>query len=165
MQNFPADKTGAIVQNSQTTPPGEEVIADVKSKGYLVIATPNGVVRLICRGSGGFNGTIFKEKRYEIVNGCKILREYKDDSDVAGENFGKLLMRTKMYQDDKLIYSEEITKNSEDELDDALFTVPAIAKKVDKAEYDGARQKALRQGIAAIHAAAKAKAAADAAKN
>lgn len=191
-QKFPTDKTGTIVEIFQTTPLGEEMIAGVQSKGYLFKwhtektgsaknlkdkVGEDGQVEywfgdkgkvLTCfevKYPDAFMGMYPIEKQYEIVNGSKISREAKDDSNIVGENFGKLLIRTKMYQDGKGIYSEEITKISEDKLSDALFTVPATAKKVDKAEYESARTQALHEGVKAIRAAAKAKVTADVAEN
>ncbi len=189
-QKFPADKTGTVVENFQITAIGEAVIAGVNSKGYLLKShtEKTGCAKMVnddktdyrteywfgekdkvltcfeAKFPDAFNGKILEKKRFEIVDGCKISYETKDDSNVIGENFGKLLMRTTMSDGDKLFYSEEIVKISEDKLSDALFAVPADAKKVDKAQYDSARKQALRQGIAALRDA-KTKAAAEAAKN
>lgn len=189
-QEFPADKIGSIVNIFQITPIGEEVIAGIKSKGYLITGrtektgcaqTPNEDEKeykseawfgdknkvLNCFESeigDAFKAKELDEKRFEIVDGCKISYESKGDSTIFVQNFGKLLMRTKLYKGGKVFYSEEITKISEDALDDALFTVPLYAKKVDEAEYNNARQQALEQAILAAKDV-KTKAAAEAANN
>jgi len=163
-------KTGKIVTNYIVKDLGEEMIAQYKTRHYMV------TTELIFSGCVGENTM---ESKVEIwvseiqdVNpctptadpaagyalmaqgDCKLSFEQKGDVAAYTKAYSGIVLRQKVYMDDKVLMTQQITSLSQAKLSEDLFKVPAGYKQVTpeqfQIEQSAALMKAMMTGEAPI---------------
>lgn len=152
-------KTGKIISTYIVKDLGEDTVAGFNTHHYSI----NTVMQMSgCAGTGVHNSTqeVWVSDIRDAnpcaddattpttvapvtAGGCKIEVVTKGDTDKLTEIYRGLILRTKMFQDGKLLMTTEVTSLSQAELGDELFTIPDGYKKVMPEEFQKQRNEAM----------------------